>query len=297
MLISFKEDQYIPVKNKIINKQQVLEKVVLADEQIDSLTSLLYNVGIKPIPGIEPVGTNYKCYEPRNGILFLNSAGKAFEYIEICFACERTRKSSNLVNEGQYCSTKYDLLKNFFLKTGIKYGTGERYPILGYKDIFKLDTMEAVFAIKNKIAKKTADGMDLNGLSDTERILFFTINAQQIYNGSYSLSGISNFYLINSGNYCKQTLIALKDIGANRTLKTLEQADLQWPDGKIPDDISERRALLITIINNADPKWRKLEEELFDYVDEVGARILTAKENLTGLIFEFANSHRNELND
>lgn len=295
-LISFKEDGYIPVKNKVINKQRVLEKAVLDSQQTDSLTSLLYNVGFTPIAGIRPWGTGHKCYEPRNGILFIDAAGKVFEYIEICFVCEGRRKSSERFNDGQYCYTKYDLLRNFFSSAGIKYGIEEHNPVLNYKEIFKLDTTDIVFNIEIKLKKKTKNGTDLNSLNEIERTLFLTTNADKIYN-HHHLTGLAQFYLGNSGNYYEQTLTELKKIGAYKTLKVLEMSKLQWPEGKIPGDIAVRRAVLLKMINIANLKWEKLEKGLFDYEDEIGGQVLTSKEDLRELIFNFATSHRDKLRD
>jgi Domain of unknown function (DUF4375) len=296
-LISFKMGQNIPVKNRSIIKKQIIEQLTLDNEQIDSLTSLFYNVNFTPVKNIKPHSLGPNCYEPRNGILFLNSKGKVIAYLEICFGCERTIKSSKIVRDGEYCSTKYNLLRSFFSTAGIKYGTSKYQPILTYKDIFKLDTTKAIGEIENKIEKKTKNGKDISALNDTEQILFFTINANQIYDGFEKLSGIGLFYLYNSGNFYQQTLTALKLINAYKTLNVLEQSKLQWPEGKIPENLIQRRELLIKIINNANPQWDKLEKELFNYKEEAGAEILIPKEDLTNLILKFALLHQDELKD
>gem|GEM_PF-611066 len=295
-LISFKEEQRIPVKNKIIDEQQVLEQVILSAAQTDSLTNLLYNITFTPVKVTRHLFPGSSCYMPRNGILFMDAKGMAFEYIEICFACERIETSSAHVNEGDDCLTKYDLLRNFFSAAGIKYGTGDREPVQPYQEIFKLDTMDAVFAIQNKLVKKMGDKKDLNLLNETERTLFLTINSDKVYDGR-GLSGLAQFYFDNSGNFYPQTLASLKVIGAQRTLKAFEESKIQWPKRQIPESLLKRRAVLLRIVNTANPQWKKIEKGLIDEHDIIGGAELIPKEGLIGMIFKFATLHRDELVD
>jgi len=119
MLISFEDtSNYLPLKTSPFSKFK--ETKSLNSVQIDSLTNLLYNFGVK--------GSTFKytpaaCYVPRNAILFLNSKGKVFEFIEICFECHRTRVSSKRIDDGISCNQKFNILKSYFIRQGIKYGT------------------------------------------------------------------------------------------------------------------------------------------------------------------------------
>jgi hypothetical protein len=297
-LISFKEGKYIPVRHRLVNYNEVLEQELLTSSQIDSLTSLLYNVGFTPVNDLNIRLTGEaNCYEPRNGILFLNTAGKVIEYIEICFACQRTKKSSKLIRDGEYCSTKFDLLKQFFLSTGIKYGTNERHPILSYSEIFKLDTVEAVFALQNKLAKKTRNGEDISQLNEVEKILYYTSNSNIIYRGSSELSGIAEFYFSRAGNYYTETIYHLNEIGALLTAGVLKSSLRQWNKTRPPINLAERRELLISHIDNFNSDWQKLEVKLFNYENENGDQVLINSENLDQIIINFANLHRNELKD
>lgn len=297
VLIAFEEGQNTPVKNKIIDNKKVLEQIILTATQTDSLTSLLYNVGFTPVKTAHPFNVGANCYEPRNAILFLDAKGRAFEYLEICFGCQQTKRSSPLIKEGEYCSTKFDLLRKFFIMSGIKYGTSTHQPILSYKEIFSLDSSEAIFAIQNKLVDKSADWKNINQLNETGKVLLFSLNADEIFNGSSGLSGLAGFYSSRGANYYQQTVAALKQIKAPLTLQTLEESRQQWPLKTIPVDHLKRRTDLLRLVNSADPKWKKLEEKLFDYRDEVGARVYTSKEDLDKLIFEYANSHRHDLLD
>ncbi|MES2062149.1 MAG: hypothetical protein V4456_09535 [Bacteroidota bacterium] len=297
MLVSFDESGLIPVKNKIINKQRVAEQAVLDDVQTDSLTSILYNVGYTPVQQKLLSMGQANCYEPRNGILFIDMAGRAFEYIEICFACHRTETSSKKVLEGEYCSTKFNLLRTFFVNAGIRYGTQDISPILSYQEIFKLDTIEVVPEIQNKLNKKTNNGLNLNGLNETELTLFYAINADWVYSGYTGLSGFALFYSNNSANYYSETLVALKNIGAQRLLQALETSAKLWPGAEVPKNIMKRRASLLEIINKVDASWRELNDGLYNSLKMVGGVELTQKENLNALIFDYANLHRTYLID
>ncbi len=298
VLISFKEGQNIPVNHKVLDTQKVLEQVILNRQQTDSLTSLFYNIGHTPVQGAHFVVDHAgSCYEPRNGILFINSVGKILAYLEICFMCRRTEPSSDKVNDARPCLTKYDLLRNFFRSAGIKYGTNEQNEVLSYHEIFKLDSGLVVYAIKNKLSRKTHNGTYIDSLNDVERTLFFATNALQVYDYEPSLSGIARFYLYNSGNYYDQTLISLKRIGSILTRKTLELSKLQWPNEIVPRRILDRRPILANIINQADPQWQKLSYQLFDHQENAGADVMTSKENLGELIFNFARSNQEQLHD
>lgn len=114
----------IPVKNKKLEQTKVREQRSLNDEQINELTNILYNIGRTPIPNLRyTITSSATCYEPRNGIIFINSRGDIFEYIEICFGCRKSRISSRKVKFGDTCEQKYDILRDFFIKNGLEFGT------------------------------------------------------------------------------------------------------------------------------------------------------------------------------
>jgi len=297
VLISYKENEGLPVQNRRVNNNKIIEKVTLRPSQIDNLTKTLYNVIYTPIKARVRTLGGYSCYEPRNGILFLDAQGKVFEDIAICFACEHTRTSSGRINEGDYCSTKYELLRNFFITSGIKYGTAERHPIRSYSEIFKLDTIDITDAIKNKLAVKTKNSTDLSDLNETEHTLLFAINAEELHHGSYNRTGLAGFYITHSGDYYQETLNSLKIINAKLTFNVLQASKKEWPGGNIPHSFVKRRTELLKIINKAHPHWQKLEEELFNFKNEDGVRYSENKEDLNRLIFTYATLHRNELQD
>lgn len=87
--------------------------------QIDTLTGILYNYGFAgPVISM----TMHGCYSPRNAIIFRDSNGKAFAFIEICFECLNTRESSEKISLGQMCDQKLSMVKDLFRKVGIRHG-------------------------------------------------------------------------------------------------------------------------------------------------------------------------------
>ncbi len=122
MLVSFKDTiNYLPFVNDTVCLSKLTETKVLSGVQVDSLTYLLYNVGVK---GNTFKYTSLYCYAPKNAILFLDSRGRAFAFIEIDFDCRKVRYSSQHVEHGIFCNDKFQMLKTFFARAGIQYGTG-----------------------------------------------------------------------------------------------------------------------------------------------------------------------------
>jgi len=120
-IVSFENNgiDSLPRLNDTICYSKLKEVRTLTFTQVDSLTDIFYNYGFGgPVYTIST--TN--CYLPRNAILFLDSSGAVFEFIEICFECEKTSKSSEKISLGEMCDQKMDMLKRVFEKRGIKYG-------------------------------------------------------------------------------------------------------------------------------------------------------------------------------
>lgn len=114
----------IAVNNFIVDNDKIIESRILAKKGIDSLTDILYNVGKTPVGKLPmEIYGEIKCYAPRNAILFINSEGVVTQYIELCFGCQKYYFSSRKIKSMEYCEQKYEMLKQFFLKQGIQYGT------------------------------------------------------------------------------------------------------------------------------------------------------------------------------
>ena len=109
------------IRNGILNYSSLKETKQLTAIQIDKLTRIIYNTTYKKLNHIVDMG--FSCYIPRNALLFYDKNGKIFDYLEICFECQRNESLSEKITIGTYCNQKYELLRQFFINTGIKYGT------------------------------------------------------------------------------------------------------------------------------------------------------------------------------
>ena len=116
----------LPRINDTVCYSKLFEVKTLISSQVDTLTDLIYNYGFKfkykPKEKVYFIGSMLQCYNPRNAILFLDKENQVFEFIEICFECERTRTSSDNVSLGIECNQKLQLIKEFFKAVGIDYG-------------------------------------------------------------------------------------------------------------------------------------------------------------------------------
>jgi hypothetical protein len=97
----------------------IKESAKLDSLQIDSLTDILYNIDYKGTLFYYSEG----CFFPKNAILFFDTDGQVFAFIELSFQCSGFKVSSKKVTHLKFCNEKYDLLKSFFRKSGVLYGT------------------------------------------------------------------------------------------------------------------------------------------------------------------------------
>jgi hypothetical protein len=104
----------------------------LKSEEINELSNLVLNFKMKKKPS-RLVLTTAGCYEPRNAILFLDANDNIISRIEICFSCngiyqlpKETIKDFNLLSQIEACGEIFNFYKNFFRKSGIKYGIDEK---------------------------------------------------------------------------------------------------------------------------------------------------------------------------
>jgi hypothetical protein len=109
----------LPILNDTICYSKLNEIKTLTFTEVDRLTDILYNYGFLGKVRIMSID---ECYNPRNAILFIDKNGTAFEFIEICFECKRTRESSERISLGEMCDQKLDMIKEIFKNAGIEYG-------------------------------------------------------------------------------------------------------------------------------------------------------------------------------
>ena len=127
-LVSFsqKEDnsEYILASVPIINDTLCMSNVTgianLTKSQINKLTDILFNVGLKENSYTFSVSTAVGL---DGGIIFIDSKDKIFEFIDICFDCQEIEVRTSKVRKsiGLPCIQKMSMLKSFFIESGLKF--------------------------------------------------------------------------------------------------------------------------------------------------------------------------------
>lgn len=107
----------IPKTNGAIDLTKMSEVKTLDDKTADELLDILVNYDNEDRPSEVAF-----CYEPRNGILFLDSGSSVVAYIEICFECLRYKVEPSTATVSHFCTEKFDALKTLFRKAGVNYG-------------------------------------------------------------------------------------------------------------------------------------------------------------------------------
>lgn len=110
----------IPIKNNVVDYSKLIDVKTLSSTQIDTLTDILYNYIYK---GTFFTFFKSNCYNPKNAILFIDNLGRVYAFIELCFECNAFRTSDETVQVGDFCDQKYDMLKSFFARLGVAFGT------------------------------------------------------------------------------------------------------------------------------------------------------------------------------
>lgn len=65
------------------------------------------------------------CYEPRNGIVFMDKDQRIIGYIEMCFECLKFKSEPSTITICTLFPDEFKMLKRFFREAGIMYGTND----------------------------------------------------------------------------------------------------------------------------------------------------------------------------
>jgi len=103
--------------DKLPKLEQADKVVMLNSQEIYDLTNTIYNIGYAEPVFVKTLAID--CPETKNAIVFLDGSGKPFEYILLYFGCNQYGYSSEKVKDGDYCTEKFDLLKQHFTVKGI----------------------------------------------------------------------------------------------------------------------------------------------------------------------------------
>lgn len=126
LLISFNDKDwrlgYFSETPKITDLSVAKTSKELTKNDINKLTDLFYNYGFKKMELVKTMVEEKDCPELKNAILFIDDKGKIFEYIAFSFGCDEVEFSSRKVSYGDDCTTKKELVKEFFISKGIEIG-------------------------------------------------------------------------------------------------------------------------------------------------------------------------------
>jgi len=118
----------LPRVNGSVCLSAMHEVKVLTYGQADILADIIFNYDFAKDPAFDN-GTrigSIKCHDPHNAILFVDDAGKVFEYMSVCFECGSLRASfAGWPYDDFMCRQKMSMIKKVFEKAGIQLGVTE----------------------------------------------------------------------------------------------------------------------------------------------------------------------------
>lgn len=136
---------------------------------------------------------------------------------------------------------------------------------------------ESILKIQEILWKKTELYDDFENLNEAEKtFLYVEILEAEINNG-----GFDQYFFNSSGDYAYETLKSLKEIGALKTAKLVEEAFSNFPSNPIPKDNEKRREILEKIDDQTSEKWNELEDKFYLY-----------EENIEELLLEYVKQNR-----
>jgi hypothetical protein len=109
--------------NGVLDTTNLFEIKHLSATQINGFTNIMMNIKERIPNDYASVNSPYACFNPRNAFIFIDKNGKAFDYLEICFECDRIESKSHKIYFTTGCTQDLDLVKKYLISIGIKFGT------------------------------------------------------------------------------------------------------------------------------------------------------------------------------
>lgn len=108
-------------QKKVLNTNPLKELIQLDTTQISGLFKLFEHYR----GDIHSSQVKSRCYDPRNGILFLNQKNEVLAYIEVCFQCNESYIFPKRVGDllTPRCDAIFKALNIFMSEQGISHGT------------------------------------------------------------------------------------------------------------------------------------------------------------------------------
>lgn len=126
LLISFNDEDwkldYFSKTTKITDLAIANTSKELTKSDLNKLTDICYNYGYKKMELVKTLIEEVECSALKNAIVFVDENNSPFEYIAFSFGCDTIEFSSQKVSYGDECTTKRELLKQFFISKGIEIG-------------------------------------------------------------------------------------------------------------------------------------------------------------------------------
>jgi hypothetical protein len=132
-----------------------------------------------------------------------------------------------------------------------------------------------IIDLDNFIGNLCAYGDELENLSEPQKLFYLIQNLEREVNNG----GFEQYFYNSSGDNALETLSALAEIGAHRTLNILQLAINEFPNKVVPFDREERQNILDSL-ENASAAWDLLDQKFFLYEDDLnGLNIQFIKKN------------------
>jgi hypothetical protein len=142
----------VPLKNGVADLSLMDEVVDIPITDLDSIADILLNTCHR----LDSFTTRYMlCNIPRNAVLFYDSAGKNFEYLEICFECQKLNPASSLFFfDSLICDDVYKNLQSFFRRRGLNTSAKKLTDELHQLDKFERENPDNFIVIDKKKMRK-----------------------------------------------------------------------------------------------------------------------------------------------
>jgi hypothetical protein len=140
------------------------------------------------------------------------------------------------------------------------------------------DPTEFAIALSNLVYGREGPP-GLSGLTEAEQTVYCIDGLEREVNNG----GFSQFFFNAAGDQARETVAALRRVGASHTADLVERAMAPFgPAGPSPDR-DERSEQLDRIGDSADSLWSELDDAFYEY-----------KDDLTGLLRSYVRSRRDQ---
>jgi hypothetical protein len=119
----------------------------------------------------------------------------------------------------------------------------------------------------------------ISGLTEAEQTVYCIDGLEREVNNG----GFAQFFLNSAGDYARETVAALRRVGAHHTAQLLERAMAPFGAAGPSAGPEERAAQLARIGKTADSLWRELDDAFYAY-----------KDDLTGLLRSYVRGKRDQ---